>query len=206
MRIWQFSHPPKSEQEREAWQGAISERTNEHDVRLDCHDAILFPCQDVTGVPARLIVALAHDCPNGLGRRRYELAELQGLVPDTTSDELGDAAFELQRLGLAQISHFATNAGGAWWLRLLPKFFRDVDLQVMGWSPTDDAKLLARHMLESDTGRAAAIHERCGWERRRFNPAYAQVMHCVPAHQISQERSADYPAVSIYSCRRRERR
>ena len=55
----------------------------------------------------------------------------------------------------------------------------------MKWSPEDDAKAIAHRMLEANTGRAAAIHSLCGWERRRFNPACQPVMYQVPAHQIS---------------------
>lgn len=196
-RIWQFSHPPKSEQEREAWQGVISERSNEHDARLDHHDASLFPHERVTGITAALMVALAHNCPDGLGRRRYELGDLVRLVPDATPQQLRDSAFEMQRLGVVQINHFATATGGAWALKLLPKFYRDVDPQVMKWSAENDAGVIARHMIEANTGRAAAIHKLCGWELRRFNPAYRQVMCQIGANQISKERAGDHPAASI---------
>ncbi len=110
VRLWQLTHPPKSEQEREAWQGTISERTNEHGTRLDLHEAILFPHENVTGVAAKLVVALARDCPDGLGRRRYDAAELGRLVPNTMAQDLKDAAFELQRLQVARIT---TALGGA---------------------------------------------------------------------------------------------
>ncbi|WP_395459881.1 hypothetical protein ACHMW5_36060 (plasmid) [Azospirillum melinis] len=45
--LYRTTHPPKAEQDREAWQEAISDRTNEHSERLDQHEKLLAPKQTV---------------------------------------------------------------------------------------------------------------------------------------------------------------
>src|SRR5215210_2425666 len=59
-RLYQTTHPSKAEQDRQCWQEAISERTNEHSGRLDQHENLIVPKATLTGVAVQLLAALAH--------------------------------------------------------------------------------------------------------------------------------------------------
>jgi class 3 adenylate cyclase len=142
----------------------------------------------------RLLSVLAKDCPDGLGRRDYDLQDVQRMLPLSTAQEIEDRVHLLQAEGLVQLRKFF---GGKWHLRLTMQFYERVDPDVMGWCPSEDAKRVALRMLNMETGRAAIIHEATGWDRRRFNPAFRHVMDRVPPGSISLERSPLYPAVSI---------
>lgn len=48
--VHRVTHPPKSEQDRDAWQKAISDRSNEHDGRLDRHENMLVPSETIYGL------------------------------------------------------------------------------------------------------------------------------------------------------------
>jgi hypothetical protein len=116
------------------------------------------------------------------------------MLPQLTENEIEEEIHLLELDGLVRLKKFA---GGRWYLSLTARFYENVDPSVMGWSPADDARMVALHMLNNGTGRAAIIHEATGWERRRFNPAYRHIIDRLPASSISPERSPIYPAVSI---------
>lgn len=150
--------------------------------------------EEATNKPGKLAVALARACPDGLGRTNYTKDDIQRLVPHLASADIEDQVHAFHARGWVRLVKFA---GGTWHLKLTTAFYEEVDPQAMGWTPAADAKIVVLHMLNKETGRAAALHEACGWDRRRFNPAYRHVMQLVPPSSISPERSPTYPAVSI---------
>src|SRR5436190_1324872 len=62
-RLYQWTYPPKAEKDRDAWQHAVSDRTNENSERLNQHEELISPRATFTGTNARLIEALSRDCP-----------------------------------------------------------------------------------------------------------------------------------------------
>ncbi|KAF0105087.1 MAG: hypothetical protein FD144_996 [Rhodospirillaceae bacterium] len=150
--------------------------------------------EEATKKLGRLAVALARACPDGLGRTNYTKDDIQRLMPHLAATDIEDQVHAFQARGWVRLVKFA---GGTWHLKLTTAFYEEVDPQVMGWTPAADARIVVLHMLNKETGRAAALHEACGWDRRRFNPAYRHVMQLVPSSSISPERSPTYPAVSI---------
>lgn len=58
--------PSKTDQSREDWESAITERSNQHGERLDRHEDMIAPSETITGLPAQLLVRLAQECPDGL--------------------------------------------------------------------------------------------------------------------------------------------
>src|SRR6266481_4918874 len=63
--------PTHAQKARGEWEGAISARTNEHTERLDQHNQFLAPTTMLTGVSARLALALAREPGDGMrGRGR----------------------------------------------------------------------------------------------------------------------------------------
>lgn len=143
---------------------------------------------------AKLLSALAKDCPDGLGRKNYAIEYIRDLLPQVGAQDLHDEAYALAERGLVTMT---TYFGGEWHLRLTLEFYVQTDYPVMGWSTADDAKAIAAQMLKSGSGRAATAHEASGWEPRRFNPAFQYVVQHIPSQWVSQERSRQYPAVSI---------
>ncbi|MEQ8829851.1 MAG: hypothetical protein RLW87_08590 [Alphaproteobacteria bacterium] len=192
--ILRVTHPTKAEQDRETWEQVVSERTNEHSDRLDEHEAQLSHKETISGVTAQLIAALAKDCPDGLGHEFYDLDRLSGLLLDEDRQELEDAAFELEALGLVD---FHRSINGPWRLSLSPDFYEQVDHQVMDWATEEDAIALARLMLELDTGNAPTLHEKTGWPKRRFNPALRYLLPLFPEGRVRRVIQPDYVTMGV---------
>lgn len=186
--LLRVTHPPKSEQERDEWQKAITNRSNEHDQEIDRHAALLEPTETVTGLTEQLIRQLAQQCPDGLGCWYFELGDLQALLPAETAQAIEDAASDLEAYGLIRMRH--TFSG--WCATLTQAFYEQVDHQVMGWNTVADAAAIARLMMSEGNGDAAELHGKTGWTKRRFNPALAYVLQFFPEGRISRERQADY--------------
>jgi len=184
--------PTQAERARRHWEGNISDRTNEHTARLDEHDQLIAPKKSITGLTAALAVALAKAPGDGMRGKGREPNDVAALLPDNDSKAVHEAAFELQDLGLVQIQRAI---GKHWWLYLDQNFYEQVDHQVMGWNTYDDAKSLAKLMLEDD-GRAVAskLHEASGWDKRRFNPAFRFLLNELPAERVSKEIQPNYPS------------
>lgn len=193
VRVARLTHPPKSEHDRKQWQQAISDRTNEHAERLDDHEQRLNPTRILQGATAELVAALASNCPDGLGHKKYELADLCALLPEVENQKIEDAVFDLEHHGLLFLTR---TLGGRWRANLTPRFYEEIDNQLMKWDTDKDAITLARLMLENDEGRAATLHEASGWSKRRFNPAFRILLGHFPQTRVSQEIQPDY--VSSY--------
>ena len=142
----------------------------------------------------KLLTAFARDCPNGLGRKRYVIEDIRVLLPEIADQDLEKEVYAAADRGLVKITTFM---GGSWHLTLTPDFYVQTDRRVMGWSTIDDARAIAVQMLKSGTGRAGIAHETSGWGIRRFNPAYQHLIRHMPTQWVSQERSPQYPAMSI---------
>lgn len=187
--------PTQAAKARTAWEGAISDRTNEHTTRLDRHDDLLSPKTTLTGLPAELAVALAREPGDGMRGPGRDLDHLCQLLPEADRAALQDAAFELKALNLVQIDRAL---GPHWWLRLEPSFYEQIDRQVMGWSTVEDACTLAELLLADDARqRTAVLHEASGWEKRRFNPAFRFLLRFIDDRRISREIQANYPSSSV---------
>lgn len=193
-RLYRTTHPPKSEQDRKEWQQAISDRTNEHTERLDEHERLIRPeGETLTGITAELAQRLVQDCPDGMGLRFYDLDRMCGLVPSAPRDAVEDAAHELELLGLLRMRHHLQG----WHAALAPDAYEQLDGQIMGWHPEEDAVIVARQMLEQGTSLASQLHAATGWERRRFNPALRIVLRLFPEGRISQALQAEYASYGV---------
>jgi hypothetical protein len=189
--------PTQAQKARSKWEGAISERTNQHSDRLDKHDEQLRPTAELSDAAVQLAVALARGPGDGMAGPSRDLDTLCKLVPEVGRKEVEEAAFELNSYGLVEIKRAI---GGMWWLYLTQRFYEQIDHQVMGWkSSTDqDARALAQLLLE-DEGRewTPTLHEASGWDKRRFNPAFAGLLRLIPTGRVSREIQPNYPARSV---------
>ncbi len=192
-RIYHTTHPPKSEHERQIWQGAITERTNEHTERLDTYETLIQPKETLIGATAALAQRFIQGCPDGMGQTFYDLDELCALLPDSDRADVEDAAHELELFGLLSMRHHLQG----WHARLSPEAYEQLDPQIMGWDPVKDAVVIAKHMAEHKTGHAPKLHELTGWQRRRFNPAFRVVLRLFPEGRIRRVIQADYPSLGV---------
>ena len=143
---------------------------------------------------AALSVALARDCPDGLGRKSYSIEDIQNLLPQVPQAELEDMVYELEAEGLVALAKYH---GGSWHLRVSANFYEFTDSSVMGWTTTNDARRLAEEALLQNSGQASRLHATSGWSHRRFNPAFRYLLDQLPSNFVSKERSALYPAATF---------
>jgi hypothetical protein len=192
LKIWNDWFPTQSQRARGKWEGAVTERANEHATRLDEHDQAISPTTELSAPAVTLAVALAREPSNGMGGKLRDLTTICALGPDLARDDVEDAVFEMKELDLVEL----TSSLNGWWLKLTQKFYEQVDPQVMGWDPLADARDLARLLLD-DTSRqrTAILHAASGWDARRFNPAFRALLRYLPVH--SKEIQADYPSSSV---------
>jgi hypothetical protein len=187
--------PSKEDQARADWEGVITERTNVHTERLDAMDTALAPQAEFTGAAAELIAALARNDSSGMAEERYTPADLAALVPGADPQMIEDAAYDLKSVGLVELSYVLS--GPKFFLRLADSFYEQIDHQVMGWNTREDAVTLAKHMLADDRGDARELHTKTGWERRRFNPAFAYLLPLFPEGRVRRVLQPDYPSLGV---------
>lgn len=197
-RLYQTTHPPRSARDREIWQQAITERTNDHGERLDEHDALLRPVvQTFTGLTAELIAVIVRACPDGLAEHFIDVEELLAALPGTTEDALAEAAEHLIALGL--VEHRALI--GAERMRPTQAFYEQFDHQVMSeWGSRgtrQDAAVIASVMLEKGEGRTPELLVLTAWPLRRFNPALAHLKNEHPAWCWRDRYHFDYPTYGL---------
>ncbi|GJL89481.1 MAG: hypothetical protein DHS20C03_31900 [Minwuia thermotolerans] len=194
-RLYQATHPSAEDVSRENWEDHVTDRVNAHDDRLNAHDQVLQgETVAIEGVAAKLLAALARDCPNGWRERLYELGDACALVPDTPRQEVEDAIHELADYGLVDIDRVI----GAWRFRVSAGFYEIVDEHVMGWRTEQDAAELARQMLEDDAlSHMPAMEEALGWPLRRLNPAISFLMRFVPEGRTRKVMPSPYPTMGF---------
>lgn len=202
------THPPAEDKDRERWELDVTQRANQISDTVAEHEEILRPSIKITGNPAVLadfLVRLPHD---GLCDE-YMLDEIAPDLPGAPPFQaVIDAAEELALYNLVKVTHFIGGQQAS--ARVCPALFEQFDPQIMGWTPSNDARHLATLMLEDEKlCMVAKLHAASGWERRRFNPAMQYLLRFFDAGQISRELQPDYPtnqAMLFGSTRARLRR
>lgn len=194
-QIYRTTHPPAGEIAREQWEESISERSNEHDARLDAHDSVLAPqTQTVEGCGAKLFKLMAEDCPDGQRKKRYQLYELKELLPEQDVSTIEDAVFEFNEIGILEVDRWLNG----WDVRVGELFYAQLDHQLMGWHTEDDAALLINEMLLDNTlTLVRRLHEIVGWKMRRFNPAISFIASLLPDHCADRSMQPDYPTLQF---------
>jgi len=193
-KIYEKTHPPKSQKDRESWEAQISDRSNEHDQRIGHVEQWVPKTRKLSETTALLCVELAKRCKDGLLWEDYEEAELRSWFPNVSDDDIDDAVYELENLVLVSRSH-TLNSG--WRLRLEQAFFEEIDHQVMEWNTLHDALTIAELMLSNKTGDAKTLHELTGWEKRRFNPALAYLLPLFADGAIRKVLQPDYVTAGV---------
>lgn len=173
--VLRVTHPSEMDRDREAWEQAISQRTNEHAEVLQRYEAMLSPEPEVlSGMPAALVRVVAQACPDGLAETFIELHEIVRRLPDADESAVNQAVQDLVVLG------FLDERIGASSVRATQLFYEQFDSQVMGWGSQgtrQDAAIVAASMLKHGSGHTPDIFQLVGWPLRRFNPALAYLQN-----------------------------
>jgi hypothetical protein len=73
------------------------------------------------------------------------------------------------------------------------------DAAITGHSPIEDSVVLARMLIEDNDlgGNARDLEAASGWERRRFNPAFALIVPCIGEGRVRTAYQPDYPVLGV---------
>ena len=123
--------------------------------------------------------------------------ELLAVFPDEDPKLLKQALAELKGEGLVTLSPLINLK--------LPRVMTTVDLfvacdaAITGHSPVDDSVVLARMLIDDNdlAGNARDLEQATGWERRRFNPAFALIVPCIGEGRVRTSYQPDYPVLGI---------
>lgn len=150
---------------------------------------------DLNELAQRLGRYMAERCDDGLpGHFGDELLET---FPDEDRRTLGLALAELEAEGLVTLSHLIGPRLPR--VRTTVDLFLACDAAVTGHDPVEDSVVLARLLLEKpELGRNARnLEHASGWERRRFNPAFALLIPCVADGRVRKSIQNDYPTTGL---------
>lgn len=190
-RLTNEAIPTKQEKSRNEWEGSVTERVNNTSDRVD--EITNERKQTITGLKAEILEMCLKECPDGLRTIRYDLVELCEKYPNHSRKDVEAAVHDLDAIGLVDMSPHL----GGWTVRLSNFAYEQCDVQVMGWKPHDDAKVLANTMIEKDTGVASELLDLLGWSKRRFNPAQRIIVGIVPDGSISRNIQPDFVTMYI---------
>lgn len=138
---------------------------------------------------------MAENCPDGLvGHFGDDLLEA---FPYEDRKTIGFALAELEAEGLVTLSHFIGPHLPR--VRTTVDLFVACDVAITGCDPVADSVVLARMLFEKPElgGNAKRLEEATGWERRRFNPAFALVVPCVDPRRVRSVNQNEYPTMGV---------
>jgi hypothetical protein len=150
---------------------------------------------DLSELAQQLGRYMAERCADGLpGHFDDDLLEA---FPEENRKSLGIALAELEAEGLVTLSHVIGPH--------LPRVRTTVDLfvacdsAITGHDPVEDSVVLARMLIADPDlgGRASDLEEAAGWERRRFNPAFALVIPNIAEGRVRSVIQNEYPSIGV---------
>lgn len=138
---------------------------------------------------------MAERCLDGLpGHFGDELLEA---FPGENRKSLGLALAELQADGLVELSPLIGPKLPR--VRTTIELFVACDAGITGHDPVEDSVVLARMLMETPClgGNARDLEQASGWERRRFNPAFALIVPCIDDRGVRKVIQNDYPTMGV---------
>jgi hypothetical protein len=137
---------------------------------------------------------MAMRCEDGLpGHFGDDLLEA---FPDSDKKHLSVALAELKADGLVELSPLI----GPKLPRVRTTFdlFVAADPGITKHDPVRDAVVLARMLIENPKlGNTRELESAIGWERRRFNPAFGQLVPLFPKGRRRESIQNDYPTLGV---------
>jgi hypothetical protein len=145
----------------------------------------------LTPLGLRVALWIAKHSESGLDEDFVSDSELRKEFSEASQRELEDVVAELEMDG------FITSAwSGSDLPHIKPTLdlFATFDPEVMGHDPTRDAAELAKMILQGEEDvDVAALHTKCAWTKRRFNPAMGLIVSHIDDDHISKELGSEYP-------------
>jgi hypothetical protein len=138
---------------------------------------------------------MAEQCADGLpGHFGDDLLEA---FPEESSATIASALAELAADGLVTLTSLIGPKLPRIWTMVA--LFVACDAGITGQDPVDDSVILARMLLDDPTlgGNARDLEAASGWERRRFNPAFALIVPCIGDGRVRTPDQPDYPVMGI---------
>lgn len=151
--------------------------------------------QDLTDLAQRLGRWMAEQCTDGMPGHFDD--ELLQQFPDENRRSLGTALAELEAEGLVTLSHVIGPHLPR--VRTTVELFVACDAVITGHDPVEDSVALARMLIADPDlgGRASDLEKAAGWERRRFNPAFALVIPNIGEGRVRKVIQNDYPSLGV---------
>ena len=161
---------------------------NERNGAKDVHEGLSELAQ-------KLGLWMAQQCDDGLPGHFGD--ELLGAFPDENRTTLGPALAELAAEGLVELTPLIGPKLPR--VRTTVALFLACDAAITGHNPLEDSVVLARLLLETPKlgGNARDLEQASGWERRRFNPAFALLVPCVADGRVRKSIQSDYPTMGV---------
>ena len=138
---------------------------------------------------------MAERCADGLPGHFDD--DLLTAFPDETMRSVGRALTELEAEGLVELSRLIGPKLPR--VRTTVELFIACDPAITGRDPVEDSVVLARMLLETPElgARASDLDAAAGWERRRFNPAFALLVPCIGPGRVRSPYQPDYPVLGF---------
>ena len=138
---------------------------------------------------------MAERCVDGLPGHFDD--ELLAVIPGEDRKSISLALAELEAEGLVTLSrvlgpHLPRT-------RTTVALFVACDAAITGRDPVEDSVVIARMLIEDPRlgGNTRNLEQALGWERRRFNPAFALVVPNVGEGRVRKSIQNEYPTMGL---------
>lgn len=151
--------------------------------------------EDLSEFAQRLGRYMAEHCTDGL--RGHFGDDLADAFPEADHASLRVALAELEAEGLVSLSHVIGPALPR--IRITVELFVACDPAITGYDPVEDSVALSRLLIaEPDLGgQASELEAAAGWDRRRFNPAFALIIPYIAEGRVRRVNQNQYPVFGV---------
>lgn len=151
--------------------------------------------EDLSELAQQLGRHMAERCTDGLPGHFGD--ELLTAFPEENRKTLSLALAELEAEGLVTLSRLIGPHLPR--VRTTVELFVACDAAITGHDPIEDCVILAQMLIADPEigGRASDLEAAVGWERRRFNPAFALVIPNIGEGRVRQVVQNDYPSMGV---------
>lgn len=161
--------------------------------------ASILPNSGLSSSAQKLAAHLCINSQHGLEHDPVIDAESLGELLGMSQETLGAAASELEERGWSCFRKtLGMGKAGFSSLWAVPRLFIEADPVLMGWVPKNDAKAIAKALLQKndESSNVAELEAELQWGPRRINPALAYLIH--EDFVLSSQTMNAYPYTSTW--------
>ena len=182
--------PNPAAEDRKRWEGEITEGHNSLLEQVNSSLGSNVTEFVISGAAAVIAKSMIEGCSDGLAHTWVSMEEILSIFDGTERQQALDGLGDLESMGLIESMGFI---GGASQYCLTGSGYEALDLDVMGWSPREDAKDLVRLLKNAGDGvDVSDLFQDSGWPKRRFNPALRIILGFISHDCISRESCMDF--------------